>query len=52
MGDNRNFSIDSRYFGFIDKKDIMGKVLAYWETESNKFRKERFWKFISFPESK
>ena len=55
MGDNRNFSIDSRYFGFIDKKDILGRVfmvLASWEPESNKFRKERFWKFISFPESK
>lgn len=27
MGDNRNHSADSRYFGTIDKRHIMGKVL-------------------------
>jgi len=27
LGDNRDRSIDSRDFGAVDKKDIMGKIL-------------------------
>lgn len=31
MGDNRDESLDSRFYGFIDLKDIIGKVfLVYW----------------------
>lgn len=35
MGDNRNHSTDSRYFGFVDNSDIMGSVqlhMAYGDT--------------------
>lgn len=35
MGDNRNHSTDSRYFGFVDNGDIMGNVqlhMAYGDT--------------------
>lgn len=26
LGDNRNASLDSRYYGFVDKEDVIGKV--------------------------
>lgn len=35
LGDNRMSSLDSRYFHFIDKKDVIGKVEArYWPISS------------------
>ena len=35
MGDNRDQSYDSRYFGVIDKKDIKGKALyIYWSWDA------------------
>ena len=35
LGDNRRQSLDSRYFLFIRKEDIVGKVVArYWPFES------------------
>lgn len=31
LGDNRDDSVDSRYFGFISEKDIFGRVIfIYW----------------------
>jgi len=28
MGDNRDLSFDSRYFGFVDRARIVGRALA------------------------
>ena len=36
MGDNRDHSLDSRYWGFVDRDAIMGRpFLIYWSIESN-----------------
>lgn len=40
MGDNRNNSYDSRYFGAIQKSDVFGKVfMIYWPIPRIKFFK-------------
>lgn len=37
MGDNRDQSYDSRYWGYVDIKDIKGKALIlYWSWDSKK----------------
>jgi signal peptidase I len=38
MGDNRDESYDSRYFGFVKRSDITGKAyLVYWSWDKSKF---------------
>ncbi|HTZ76082.1 MAG TPA: signal peptidase I [Candidatus Aquilonibacter sp.] len=35
MGDNRDDSLDSRYWGFVDRSAVMGKpILIYWSVDA------------------
>jgi signal peptidase I len=42
MGDNRDNSNDSRYWGFVDSQEIIGKPLfVYWSYESDPYTGEK-----------
>ncbi|MCK4979520.1 MAG: signal peptidase I, partial [Candidatus Delongbacteria bacterium] len=48
LGDNRNLSYDSRFFGFVETKDVIGKAfIIYSSIDGNgDFRWERFFKGV------
>jgi len=38
MGDNRENSMDSRWWGYLDREDIIGRAfIIYWSRDSSKF---------------
>jgi signal peptidase I len=46
MGDNRDMSLDSRYWGFVDRDAIMGRpFLIYWSVDatSGDYGQSSFW---------
>lgn len=44
MGDNRDHSLDSRFWGYVQKKDVLGKAFIIywsWDSENKRLRLER-----------
>jgi signal peptidase I len=51
MGDHRGVSLDSRYWGFIPKQNIIGRpMFIYWsfETPEDQYQKTGAWDRVSF----
>lgn len=47
MGDNRNNSLDSRYWGFVPENHIVGKPIMVFMSFENGFRLDRFFHFAN-----
>jgi signal peptidase I len=48
MGDNRDHSLDSRYWGFVDRDAIMGRpFLIYWSVDTSYAADTTFWQRLS-----
>lgn len=51
MGDHRGVSLDSRYWGFIPKQNVIGRpMFIYWsfETPDDQYRKTTFADRVEF----
>lgn len=46
MGDNRDYSSDSRYWGFVPKDNIKGKVFKIWMNYDDGIDSSRIWKGV------
>lgn len=46
LGDNRDFSLDSRMFGPIPRNDIIGKTKLVLFSKTNFFHFDRMWKYF------
>src|SRR5207247_10125546 len=51
MGDNRDLSLDSRYWGFIPRENVIGRpMFIYWsfETSEDQYQQREFGQRVAF----